>query len=76
VPCDPRWLNWALCLYLWSACGRVIARGQCARRNRCRGTVFEESFMGPAELRSVFLRAALNIHPSLADAYGMTIVRL
>ena len=38
------------------------------------GTHFEEAFMGPAELHAVFRRAALNIHPCLADAYGMTVI--
>ena len=31
-------------------------------------------FMGPKELGLVLQRAALNVHPCLADAYGMTIV--
>lgn len=38
------------------------------------GTHFEEAFMGPVEMHAVFRRAALNIHPCLADAYGMTVI--
>eukprot|EP00887_Chlorella_sp_A99_P008095 scaffold12.g8095.t1 len=33
-----------------------------------------QSFMGPADLASVYARTLLNIHPCTYDAYGMTIV--
>ena len=34
----------------------------------------ESSFLGPVALRGVFSTTALNVHPALADAYGMTIL--
>lgn len=40
----------------------------------CPAALLEEAFMGPAELCAVWGRAALNVHPCLADAYGMTVV--
>lgn len=36
--------------------------------------IIEESFLGPTELADIFAATALNIHPCLYDAYGMTIV--
>ena len=36
--------------------------------------IIEERFLGPTELADIFSATALNIHPCLYDAYGMTIV--
>ena len=33
-----------------------------------------DRFLGPKELAAVFSRTAINVHPSLYDAYGMTLV--
>lgn len=36
--------------------------------------VIEERFLGPADLARIFSSTALNFHPPLYDAYGMTVV--
>ncbi len=36
--------------------------------------IIEEMFLGPMELAKIFSTTALNVHPCLYDAYGMTIV--
>ncbi|BDA42205.1 hypothetical protein COCOBI_03-0920 [Coccomyxa sp. Obi] len=36
--------------------------------------VIEERFLGPADLARIFAATALNVHPPLYDAYGMTVV--
>ena len=36
--------------------------------------MIEERFLGPSELAQIFSATALNVHPCLYDAYGMTIV--
>ena len=36
--------------------------------------IIEERFIGPTELAKIFSATALNVHPCLYDAYGMTIV--
>ncbi|CAL8468103.1 g7642 [Coccomyxa elongata] len=36
--------------------------------------VVEERFLGPADLARIFAATALNVHPPLYDAYGMTVV--
>ena len=36
--------------------------------------IIEEKFLGPTELADIFSATALNVHPCLYDAYGMTIV--
>ena len=36
--------------------------------------IIEERFLGPTELADIFSATALNIHPCLYDAYGMTVV--
>lgn len=36
--------------------------------------VVEERFLGPQDLAHIFAATALNVHPPVYDAYGMTVV--
>lgn len=43
-------------------------------RSACPAAVVIDEFVGPADLAFIFSRAVLNVHPSLYDAFGLSIV--
>ncbi|KAL7516864.1 hypothetical protein ACHAWX_001837, partial [Stephanocyclus meneghinianus] len=61
--------------YAESVLGDLTSLCQCSSSNDDEWPcVIIDRFLGPAEMAAVFSRTALNFHPCLYDAYGMTVV--